>query len=52
MAQGTIVKVAGPLIVAEHMADAIGAIYAGVRDNQFKQWFNLIMQKETTCKSP
>ena len=36
---------------AEHMADAIGAIYAGVRDNQFKQWFNLIMQKEILCKS-
>jgi len=35
---------------AEHMADAIGAIYAGVRDNQFKQWSNLITQKETTCK--
>lgn len=36
---------------AEHMADAIGAIYAGVRDNQFKQWFNLITQKENVCKS-
>lgn len=36
---------------AEHMADAIGAIYAGVQDNQFKQWFNLIMQKEILCRS-
>ena len=36
---------------AEHMADAIGAIYAGVQDNQFKQWFNLITQKEILCKS-
>ena len=36
---------------AEHMADAIGTIYAGVRDNHFKQWFNLIQQKEIVCKS-
>ena len=36
---------------AEHMADAIGAIYAGVQDNQFKQWLNLIMQKEILCRS-
>ena len=35
---------------AEHMADAIGAIYAGVRDNQFKQWLNIFSTKEIVCK--
>ena len=36
---------------AEHMADAIGAIYAGVRDNQYKQWLNLL-KGNFLCKSP